>query len=386
MRSFFYLLIHFAQKFLLWSSYIICSLLIRRSKKVEPNFVVGVDEVASILHQLSIALPESITVNLTRNRLYSHRYSFNLGEYLGAKYFRHIISPILLGYLACRYSKFVYISANGFLNTYHDGRNYEFAFLKKKKAKIICYFTGSDIRSHKLLNAFAEKHKIDVITTYQGMVNKGADSPMRELHRKKLAHAAETYADVIFNPATDQMGYFERETLPFLNFYPDEKIKKNPDKWRNLDRITIVHSPSSPIIKGTPLVRAAIKKLQEEGYQFEYIELLNVKNEVVLKALGRAHIVLSQFYAFVPGIFGIEAMANNSVLVTSADSRFERSLPPDANKAWVVTPYWLIYDNLKKLLDQPEALQQQADCGTDWTLEHCSFTKSSQRLRAAVDD
>ena len=139
-----------------------------------------------------------------------------------------------------------------------------------------------------------------------------------------------------------------------------------------MSRPVIVHAPTSPVIKGTPLVRAALKALKEQGYDFEYLELTNRSNAEVLAALDRAHIVLNQFYAFIPGIFGIEALAANAVLLTSADGTIEPTLPPGANEAWVVTPFWQVYDKLKAVLDNPDTMQSQADRGTAWVGEYCS--------------
>ena len=131
------------------------------------------------------------------------------------------------------------------------------------------------------------------------------------------------------------------------------------------------------------------KALEEEGYDFEYTELSNQPNSEVLASLDRAHVVLNQFYAFIPGIFGIEALAANAVLLTSADGEIEPTLPPGANSAWVVTPYWQVYENLKTVLEAPEMMQSQADRGTAWVAAHCSRSIDQvrfHRLLAAVEE
>jgi hypothetical protein len=92
-------------------------------------------------------------------------------------------------------------------------------------------------------------------------------------------------------------------------------------------------------------------------------------------------VVLNEFYAFVPGQFGVEAMASHCALVTSADERIETSLSPGANAAWMVTEYWNIYDNLKRLLDHPALIRHYADAGFAWASEYCSCEKNGVRLR-----
>jgi hypothetical protein len=372
------------QKLILVISFWIFRVIIFKKKSDDNVTVVGVHEIASMLHNISEALPNSVSINLVGGSpYYDFSYSYDFSK---MQYFRLLWSPVLLGYLATRYNTFLYIGDKGFLINKFDGREYEYSFLRKNNKKIICYFVGSEIRSFKLLNRYALQNNIDVITTYQGLVSKGIDSEREEKGRKKLAEVADKYANKILNPSIDQMSYIKCKTYPILYFYPDNEIKTNLMKWNNIQKLVIIHASTSPIIKGTQLVRAAIKKLQMEGYKFKYVEIIGGKQIEILKVLKDAHIVLNEFYAFVPGMFGIEAMANNCVLLTSADSMIEHSLPLNANNAWVVTKYWQIYDNLKEVLDCPEELKGQADYGTAWTMENYSFTAARAVLQKIISD
>jgi hypothetical protein len=294
---------------------------------------------------------------------------------------RIIYSPILLGYLCHKVNGIFYVAGSGFLLTEFDGRDYESRFLKARGLKIVSFFCGSEIRSLRLMDELSAKLGRDVITTYQKIVVQELASEFQEELRKKLAISTDRYADFIFTAPTDQISYIQRPTYPFINFYPDSDFKRNDAKFLAMNRVKVVHAPSSPLIKGTPLVRAAVKKLQLEGYDFEYRELIGVGNSVVLDALSQAHVVLNEFYAFVPGQFGVEAMASHCALVTSADERIETSLSPGANAAWMVTEYWNIYDNLKRLLDHPALIRHYADAGFAWASEYCSCEKNGVRLR-----
>lgn len=379
-----FIVLHMVQSLILQFSFRVCKLINIRKPSDESVLVIGVLETASMLHNISEALPNSVSVNLElAPYYYNYSYTYDLSK---MRYFRFFCSPALLGYLASKYDKFLYVSSSGYLIHQLDGREYEFSFLKQENKKIICYFVGSEIRSFKLLNEYAAQKNIDVITTYQGMVNKGIDSDQREKLREKLAKVADKYADKILCPSIDQMSYIKSKTYGCLYFFPDEKILEIPKKWNKIQELIVVHGPTSPIIKGTPIVRAAIKKLQLEGYRFKYVELIGVNHLQVLDVLKSAHIVLNQFYAFVPGVFGVEAMANNCVLLTSADSEMEPTLPVDANSAWIVTKYWQLYDNLKYALDNPESLKVQADYGTAWTRQHCSFSVTGRTLKDIISD
>ena len=346
-----------------------------------PEVVVGTEEIAAVLHNVGEAMSPSWTVCLRRPPYYTFVYDV---DYSASKLKAAVMGPLELGRLAARHTTFVYVGGWGFLFPV-DGRAFELGFLGRRGRRVVCIFTGSEIRSHELLNQFGRDAERDVITTYQPFVAPGADSEPREAQRRMLANVAEQHASVIVNAPVDQMGWFRKSTEPFVYLVPDDHIVEIPEKWDDLSRPVIVHAPTSPIIKGTPLVRAAVKKLQTEGYVFEYVELMNRTNEEVLRELRRAHIVLNQFYALLPGVFGLEAMAANTVMLASADPELEPSLPGDAAQAWVVTPYWDLTDRLRDLLDHPERLQQQANRGTAWVRENGAWSVGAARLRALLE-
>lgn len=375
-----------AQKVLLNVSFLLFRLF---GPKQKEGVVIGVEEIASILYSAGGALKNAKTVNFYNNPYYDEKYDYYFGQYKVCRALVPLIAPVVLGYLMVRYKTFIYISGNGYLMMHLDGRAYEFSKLKKHGCEVICYFTGSDIRSFKRLDAFGKAHNMDVITTYQPISHKGIDNAFRENIRKMLGESADKYASAIFNPSTDQMAYIERECHPFLYFADERKIRYLPEKFKQEKKV-VLHAPSSPIIKGTPIVRAVIKQLQEEGYDFDYVELIGVPNTQVMAELAKAHIVLNEFYALVPGVFGVEAMMNNAVLLTSADRQLEPTLFEGANEAWVVTPYWQLYGNLKEVLESPmEALQVQADKGTQWVENYCTYDFSKKYIEnviAQIDD
>jgi len=365
-------------------SHYVCSLL---STKKENGWVVVAAETAAMLKNLSMALPSSVAVNFAPNRFYDFKYDYEVYPKKGIlKIVNLIYSPLLLGYLSSKYDKFLYLGDVGFLNPYVDGRQTEFEILKKGNKKIVCYFLGSEIRSYKLLDEFGINRGIDTLTTYERYSSIGIDSNENENKRKRLAKIAEKYANCIFNAPVDQMTYIDIKVHDLLYFYPDKEFQKDNEKFDNPSMINILHSPTSPIVKGTQLVHAAIKKLELEGYIFNYIELKNASNSQVLAALKESHIVLNQFYAFIPGVFGVEALVHNCAMLTSADSNIEPALGLGANEAWMVTPYWQVYDNLKYLLDNPEEIKAYADRGFDWAFKNCRASVNGQRLNSIIND
>ena len=372
------------QYLLLSISHWICSHYFSKEEK-QKWVVLGV-ETAAMLKNMSLALPNSVSVNFAANRFYDFNYDYQI--YSQSKFTRlknDLFCACLFGYLISRYERFLYLGNSSFLIDNKDGRAKEFELLKSKGKTLACYFLGTEIRSFRLMDNYAEANCIDVITTYQPISHPGINSAKKENARKQLGKTADKYADYIFNPAVEHMTYIDRETHPMIYFLGDELFYQGLNKFDEPKEVIILHGPSSPLIKGTPLVRAAIKKLQEEGYHFKYLEMINVPHVEMVASLKSAHIVLNEFYAFVPGIFGMEAMASSCVLLTSADEKIETSLDEGANEAWIVTPYWNIYDNLKMLLDNPDSMKPQAKAGYDWVLKNCSYDAGVKKLNHIVN-
>ncbi len=349
-------------------------------KKNSNKWVIGVDEIAGNIYNLSNVLKPSISISLSKNKFYNYEYDFFLNIQNRSFNFivRFFYGPILLGYLANGSTHFLYIWRTGFL----FNRDIEFKFLKAKDKKIVCLFVGSDIRSLQLTIDYANKNSIDTYANYTATnINK-----LDEKNKQQTALSADKYADLIFNPRMDQISYLKSDQHGWYYMYDKNNFFKNDSKFDNLETIKILHSPSNPVPKGTQLVRAAIKKLQVEGYKFEYVELINVTNDIVLNHLKTSHIVLNQFYSFLPGLYGIESMANHTAVLMSADPSIETTLPQDSKDAWMITRYWEVYDNLKYLLDHPQRIKYYADKGYEFTYKHYTYEAASGYIHKVLKD
>ncbi len=352
-------LILFLQIPLLYFSYYFFFLFKTFIPKVK--FVIGTEEIATKnINDIGKALNDSITVCLRKHPSYDLDYNFSIS--INNKFLRFFYlmfySPILFGYLINKADVFFYVWSKGFL---YD-RNFDFKFLKSKKKKIVCLFVGNDIRSLKLKIAYMKNKNLDTGECY---FIKASDDKYDE-EKKELAFSADTYADLIFSYPVDNMSYIKSKQYPWRKPFDKKFFNLNHLKFP-ISKIKIVHAPTSMMFKGTPLVRAAIKKLQMEGYVFDYVELQNSKNQIVLEQLKTAHIVLNQFYSFIPGLFGIEAMASHCAVLMSADPNIDTDITKDRENAWLITRYWEIFDKLKYLLDNPEKIKFYADNGYKYT-------------------
>lgn len=357
------------QRYILVLSYFFYKHLMRKVAAKE-SWVIGVQDVANNIAQLGKILPDSTTVSLIQCNFYSSRYDIALSPSTGIskKIYTIIYRPYLLAKLAAVKQNFWYVWRTGFLRNLED----ELYYLKKWNKQIVWLFCGDDIRSPKLYKEYHTEQKIDTYVDYIGFYDKKYLSEAYELEKKKIAMLADKFADVVFSAEIDQISYMKKKVYFVSYMYDEEDLYYSQEKHQSTT-IKVLHAPSNPLFKGTPLVRAAIKKLKGEGYTFDYVELMNVSNDIVKKHLKDSQIVLNQFYSFIPGLFGIEAMGHHCAVLMSADRRIEKSLPQDSEEAWVTTGYWEVYDKLKYLLDNPEKIKYYADNGYQFVKSNYNY-------------
>lgn len=384
-----YRLILWWQRLLLWASYTWHGLALKRSRKGGITWVVGPHEIASMVTQIASVIPNSYSVTFEQHRSYasSATYDYTLSAAPGTTRHarqRKFFGPLLLGRLAHQAQGIIYVGGTGFLVSYDDGRDYEMRWAKRHGLKAVCYWTGSDIRSLPRMKELEATLNRPNVATYIDLVVPGLGSDEAEAARRKLTAACDKWADATYNNSVDHLSDLQSATEPFLYFLPDNRLG-DLSQFDDVTHPVLVHATTSPIIKGTQLVRAAIAKLRAEGYEFEYVELMGVPNDAVVAQLRRSHIALNQFYGFSPAVFGVESLCAGTVVMMSADETLEPDLPPGSNDAWVVTSHWEVYDNLKRLLDAPASWKPIAQRALDWASEYGTATGAGARLNKVLD-
>lgn len=354
------------------------------SKPETKRWFVGVDEIASMVFSIAKSVPGSFSVSFHSHRFYKFKYSLGFPSFMN----QHLVSviamvagPIILGWAAPRAKGIIYVGSKGFLFGARDGRKREFEWLRKRGVAVVCYFTGSEIRSLKLTMEFENRTGVATIAGRVLEARPDLNIDAYEKPRKVLATAADDHANLIFNAKLDQISYIKRETLPFRYFYPDEDFKFLTDKFSNSSPWRVLHAPSEPLQKGTRYVREAVRCLQSEGYEFEYIELNGAPHSMVIEQLVTSQVVLNEFFAFLPGVFGIEALAHTCALLTSADQTMESDLPEGSNAAWIPTRHHQIADHLRLALDDPLETLEKAIRGYEWAQRHASMSAAGSELR-----
>lgn len=373
-----------AQKFVLWVSYIVNWPFRRWGRRL--SWIVGVQEVASMLEQIGNVIPDSLTVVDEKHPFYEVAADVVIAP-SGARFAqlrRWFLAPILLGWALPRAKGVIYVGHKGFLEHTVDERDWELQFIRSRGRHPVIVFTGSDIRSPALMTDLAHDAGFENIGSILRASGAPFDTEHYETVRRRRAAVADRRASAVFTARVDQLSYLERPTHAFPYLYPDDRFVAQTSKFDDLRRIIVVHAPSKPVIKGTAAVRAAVEAVRQRHPEVEYRELIGVDNTEVVASLREAHIALNQFHSYVPGVFGIEALANRCVMVCSADPAVETDLE-DADGAWVVATEHDLAESLERLLDAPDLLGDQARRGQDWAREHASASATGARLRRVLD-
>jgi hypothetical protein len=128
---------------------------------------------------------------------------------------------------------------------------------------------------------------------------------------KQRLRLHERYADFLVNsPSTAQ--YHERR---FINWFvmglpkaSAGRPKPNAAESSGEGVVRILHSPSSPTVKGSVAIVEVIERLRARGHTIELVKIEGASNEVVLHELVRCDFVIDQLYSDTPmAAFATEA-------------------------------------------------------------------------------
>ena len=193
---------------------------------------------------------------------------------------REMILLLALPYYIVVCDTFIFLAGESIL--YH---NLDLPILKFLKKNIIFEFLGTDSRPSFVNGAF-ENYNINSLINVNFKI-------------KKRISFIERYAtNIICWPSTSM--FFNKKLINGFYIGLPVKVEKNIKKNALKKEIKILHCPSRLKGKGTYEFRKIINNLRENGYVFEYKELINTPNKVVKDELKSATFVLDQLYADVP--------------------------------------------------------------------------------------
>lgn len=228
-----------------------------------------------------------------------------------------VLGGLLLLSVISRYDVFIFAYGTSFLLLY------DLPILKLLGKKIFFIFHGTDARPPYLNGAFVREADRQPAQAWA----RAAWQVKRRIDR------IERYADGVIS--LPNYGLFQQK--PFVLHaaigFP-LSLKQTDilitDSRKKSTSARILHSPSNPILKGTPQIEQAIRNLQARGYAIEWVTLSGQPNEVVLRELAGCDFVVDQLYAdwLMPGFATEAALAGKPTIIAGYDLvAVQQSLP-----------------------------------------------------------
>lgn len=171
--------------------------------------------------------------------------------------------------------------------------NSDLPLLKELGKKVIMHHWGSDVRMYS--KAIKLNPYIKVKTMDENYI------------KSKLEYLSTYISDCIV--ADFELYEYVKDFYKNIHFV-NQAIDLENYKVRNFknNKLTIVHAPSAPEIKGTNYIIKAIEELKEK-YDFEFKLVQGMAHEEAKKIYEKADIIIDQILGGSYGLFSIEAMA-----------------------------------------------------------------------------
>lgn len=195
---------------------------------------------------------------------------------------------VVLAWALSRYSDFVFIAGKSLTGTVVD-----LMLIQALRKRVVVIYVGSDSRPPYINGAWPME---------------SVAALARQTHRLKGKVArTERWASACVN-APGTAHFHER---PVVNWFAlgcsrslaqaeQPRAPTPPGDGSTARRVTLLHSPSVPMVKGTELIRAAVERLQRRGQSIDLVLMQGMRNDEVLEAIRRCDLVVDQMFSDTP--------------------------------------------------------------------------------------
>ncbi|MFQ5648317.1 MAG: glycosyltransferase [bacterium] len=223
------------------------------------------------------------------------------------------------------FCEFDVIQLDGGLEFYRDGRIVE--KLKSLGKKIICCYTGSDLRTRGVIPAIEALSDLNVTLEYDHL----------QLH-PNIFHV-----------------FFPFETEPY-------QLRPEPIS----DPIRIGHAPTNRKAKGSDVVIATVESLKSD-YPVELVLIENVSHAESLQRKAQCHIFVDQLGDLGYGLNSLESLAMGIPTCSCLARGFEASY---SDHPFVLVNESNLEDKLVELIQSPSLRQELGRRGRAWVEKH----------------
>jgi len=257
-------------------------------------------------------------------------------EKLFIKFRETLWKPIIKkAYQKYQLDQFELIQLDGGIGFFRDGS--DIIRFKKQGKKIICCYTGSDLRVRGVIPQIDEISDLNVTVEYDHL----------KLH-PNIHH--------IFFP------FDARKFMPLP--YRDDKI------------IRIGHAPTNRAAKGSDIIIASVKEL-EQNYPVQLVLIENLPYQEALKRKAECHIFIDQIGDLGYGINSLESLAMGITTCSCLAAGFDEQYP---DHPFIVIDSENLKSRLISLIKDKELRIKKAREGREWVNKYHDSNKVVQRI------
>lgn len=290
-----------------------------------------------------------------------------------------------------------------------------FCIKARNRYDVIHYNWGSVLFERKKFGLFAwdlkyfKKHGKVIAITFQGSDARQAEYCYRNMpityfkaedviaqaktdaYKVEKIRFLEKNADLIYATNPDLLHVLPSCAMfrPYTKLWPEEWKPRYSDYSKA--KTVILHAPTKQNVKGTAYVTEAIKRLQSEGYDIEFMLLQNIPHDEVMQYYEKADLVIDQLLVGWYGGFAVECMALGKPVMCYLREEDLQYIPAQMKQEMPiirVTPQSL-YDKLKATLDHKQELAQVARASREyiekWHDPHEIAIRIIQDYQACLD-
>ncbi len=224
---------------------------------------------------------------------------------------------------------------------------WEIPYLKKMNKVLVFHFRGCDLRQ-KSINL---RKNPDVSCCKECDYPEGSCDT--DYHRMRLSKARQA-GDLFFVTTPDLQDFFaEAEHIPFITPYgiDFENVVPAP---KNNGVFRIVSSSNHPGVDGLPHLRKAISRLQDEGFNIEYIEVVKKPLSEALSLYKSADLYAGKLMMGYYNNANIETMLMGVPNMAYIREEFLDSIP---DCPIIVARPDNVYEKLKEWVSKPDELK-----------------------------
>ena len=369
-------------------------------KKHHPRIFIGLRELSGYYHHLKKGFDtlglESVFVNLSGHpyqygtddnppminiinriaqKIGSHFNGNWVTRVIWVVFLQNIISLFLLPWALFRFDVFIFASNSTFFFFI------DLPILKLFGKKVIYVFHGSEARPVYLNGYVIKNDSLSFILV--GIVVARI--------QKIMISVIDRFADYVIN--IPPQAYFH--SRPFISWWmigvPHDVKDTNhisPSRKFLSASIRILHAPSKPEPKGTPVIRQAVQSLKQKGHSIDYVEITGRPNSEVLQELAKCDFIVDEIYSDTPmAVFATEAaFAGKPAVVGSYYvNQIKDDLPTDNMPPSMFCHPDLLEASMEKLIVDHQFREELGKKAQEFVITNWSAKKVAQHYLMLID-